>query len=204
MNIQSANFIGSSAKKSQFPISDLPEYAFIGRSNVGKSSLINVLTNRKQIAKTSSAPGKTRLINHFLINEQWYLADLPGYGYAKVSKKERENFQKLISDYIDYRENLVCLFVLIDSRLSAQRIDLDFLKDLGKKQIPFCIVFTKIDKLSAQNCKENIKLYNVTLLKYWQELPRYFKSSASSKEGRIEILTYIEQLNREWKSSLTN
>lgn len=204
MNIQSAHFVGSSAAKNQFPRSDLPEYAFTGRSNVGKSSLINMLTHCKRIAKTSSSPGKTRLVNHFLINQQWYLADLPGYGYAKASKKERNDFQKLIDDYINYRKNIVCLFVLIDSRLRAQKIDLDFLKKLGSNQIPFSIIFTKTDKLSEQNCDQNINLYCTTLLKEWESLPPYFKSSSKSKEGRTEILSYIKELNESCSSNLKN
>lgn len=204
INIQSTSFISSSTKTDQLPEPNLPEYAFAGRSNVGKSSLINMLTNRKRLAKTSSFPGKTRLINHFLINNKWYLADLPGYGYADISKKERKIIKKLISDYLSSRENLLCLFVLIDSRLPIQKNDRNFFKYLGENQIPFCLIFTKTDKLSFQKCERNISLYQKTLLEDWEVIPTFFKSSSNSREGKIKILKYIETLNEQWKTQIGN
>ncbi|XOD68415.1 MAG: ribosome biogenesis GTP-binding protein YihA/YsxC [Flavobacteriales bacterium AspAUS03] len=198
MDIQTADFLKSSTQKSQFPILDLAEYAFIGRSNVGKSSLINLLTRRKNLAKTSSSPGKTQLINHFLINSQWYLTDLPGYGYAKISKEKKKDFQKKITDYILYRKNLTCLFTLIDSRLPPQNIDLTFIQWLGENRIPFCIVFTKTDKIGPTQCQKNIEHYRETLLKSWEEIPPYFKTSEHTRQGRTEILNYIDGLNQEY------
>ncbi|AID37544.1 ribosome biogenesis GTP-binding protein YihA/YsxC [Candidatus Walczuchella monophlebidarum] len=204
INIQSTSFISSSTKTDQLPEPNFPEYAFAGRSNVGKSSLINMLTNRKRLAKTSSFPGKTRLINHFLINNKWYLADLPGYGYAEISKKERKRIQKLIYDYLSSRENLLCLFVLIDSRLPIQKNDRNFLKYIGENQIPFCLIFTKTDKLSFKKCERNISLYQKTLLEDWEVIPTFFKSSSNSREGKIKILKYIETLNEQWKTKIGN
>jgi len=169
-----------------------PEFAFIGRSNVGKSSLINMLTGQKKLAKTSSRPGKTQLINHFLINEAWYLVDLPGYGYAKVSKKSKEKFQAYIVDYVLKRENLYCLFVLVDSRLELQKIDLEFINWLGEKEVPFALIFTKADKLGANKLGKNISDYKDQLLEYWAELPPIFVSSAEDGTGKEDILEFIE------------
>lgn len=169
-----------------------PEFAFIGRSNVGKSSLINMLTGQKKLAKTSSRPGKTQLINHFLINEAWYLVDLPGYGYAKVSKKSKEKFQAYIVDYVLKRENLYCLFVLVDSRLELQKIDLEFINWLGEKEVPFALIFTKADKLGTNKLGKNISDYKDQLLEYWAELPPIFVSSAEDGTGKEDILEFIE------------
>lgn len=198
MHIQTAEFVKSSARRSQYPRANFAEYAFIGRSNVGKSSLINLLTGKKKLAKISSSPGKTQLINHFLINNQWHLTDLPGYGYAKVSKDKKKEFQKCITDYILYRENLVCLFILIDSRLSPQAIDLAFMRWLRKNRIPFCIVFTKTDKLSQPQCQKNIDHYKEVLFKEWREIPQYFKTSTQNKHGKTEILDCINNFNQEY------
>lgn len=195
MKISKAEFYKSSAKFSQCPRSEWPEYAFIGRSNVGKSSLINMLVNHKGLAKTSSRPGKTQLINHFNINDEWYLVDLPGYGYAKVSKKSREKFQGLIVDYIEKRENLTNLFVLLDSRLPPQQIDLEFMEWLGESRVPFSMVFTKIDKLKGNQLNKNIKVYNKKMLETWAQLPVSFMTSVESGAGREELLGYIDQVN---------
>ena len=179
----------------------LPEYAFIGRSNVGKSSLINMLTGRKNLAKTSSTPGKTQLINHFKINGEWFLVDLPGYGYAKVSKSKRNTFQKFISDYFLNRKQLVCTFLLIDSRHEPQAIDLEFIEFLGEKELAFCLVFTKADKLSRAKVQQNISAYKKTLSATgWEEMPPYFVSSSSEQTGREEILNYIESINNDLTS----
>lgn len=195
MNINTAEFVISNTKLSLCPNPDKPEYAFIGRSNVGKSSLINYLTNHKNLAKTSGKPGKTQLINHFIINNNWYLVDLPGYGYAKASKKSREKWEQFISDYILKRENLLNLFVLVDSRLAPQKIDLDFMEWLGIKGIPFSIIFTKIDKLSSTQLNKNLMAYKKEMLKYWEEMPIHFSSSASGKIGKESILNYINSIN---------
>lgn len=198
MNIYSAEFIKSSKDYSDCPVEDepyRPEYAFIGRSNVGKSSLINYLTLKKNLAKTSSTPGKTRLINHFLINNQWYLADLPGYGYAKVSKKLKAEFSLMIENYILKRKNLVNLFILIDSRLEPQAIDLNFINQLGESQVPFSIVFTKVDKVNQREFAYNFRLFSQEMKKKWEELPIIFKTSSEKKIGREEILSYIEEIN---------
>lgn len=200
MTIQSAAFLRSSANVAGCPAPDRPEYAFIGRSNVGKSSLINMLTGQKHLAKTSSTPGKTRLINHFLINETnnekgWYLVDLPGYGYAKVSKKLRSEFAGIIFDYLRKRENLLCVFVLIDSRHKPQKNDLEFLHWLGTNAIPFVILFTKTDKLSTTELKRNISFYNKELRKQWEELPQEIFTSAEKGTGREEILSFVENTN---------
>ncbi|MBW6482546.1 MAG: ribosome biogenesis GTP-binding protein YihA/YsxC [Vicingaceae bacterium] len=198
MKIKSAEFVISNTKIELCPEPTLPEYAFIGRSNVGKSSLINYLTNNKKLSKISQTPGKTQLINHFLINDNWYLVDLPGYGYAKTSQKNRLKWQGFISDYILQRENLLNLFVLIDSRLPPQQIDLDFMEWLGEKQIPFAIVFTKIDKLNSSNLNKNIMHYKKEMLKYWEEIPPHFTTSAESKIGGEGILKYIGEINETW------
>jgi len=195
MKIKTAEFVISNTKLELCPAPTLPEYAFIGRSNVGKSSLINYLVNNKKLSKTSQTPGKTQLINHFLINEKWYLVDLPGYGYAKTSQKNRLKWQGFISDYILQRENLLNLFVLIDSRLPPQKIDLDFMEWLGEKQIPFAIVFTKIDKVNSSTLNKNLMHYKKEMLKYWEVLPPSFSTSAESKIGGEGILKYIAEIN---------
>jgi GTP-binding protein len=195
MEIRSAQFVISNTDVAKCPAPKLPEYAFIGRSNVGKSSLINMLVNRKDMAKTSGKPGKTQLINHFIINENWYLVDLPGYGYAQVSKDKRENWEKFINHYILERENLLCLFVLVDSRLSPQKIDLDFMEWLGENNIPFVIVFTKMDKLSKSKTATNIKNYKEEMGRSWDELPTCFYTSSEKKEGRKELLDFISKTN---------
>jgi len=197
MKITSAEFVMSNSDVSQCPKDRLPEYAFIGRSNVGKSSLINMLVDKKNLAKTSGKPGKTQLINHFKINQNWFLVDLPGYGYAKVSKELRKKFQKFISDYFIKRQQLTCTFVLIDVRHSPQKIDLEFMQFLGESMIPFCIVFTKSDKLKSGQLDKNIKQYTTEMLKMWEEMPPYFVSSAINKAGRKEILSYIDSINQE-------
>lgn len=200
MEIKSAEFIASYTTFKDCPKDTLPEYAFVGRSNVGKSSLINMLVNQKKLAKTSQNPGKTQLINHFIINKNWYLVDLPGYGFAKVSKSMRKEFNKLIRDYSEFRENLVCIFVLIDSRHAPQKNDLEFMQWLGEKQIPFAMVFTKIDKLSSSALNKNLKDYKKEMLKTWEALPEIFLTSSENKIGRTEILTYIDQINQSIKN----
>lgn len=196
MHIQKAEFLVSSARVAQCPQSQLPEYAFIGRSNVGKSSLINMLTQRSKLAKTSAMPGKTLLINHFNINDQWYLVDLPGYGYAKRGKKDKEALELLITEYILDREQLTNLFLLIDARLEPQKIDLEFIEWLGENGIPFSIVFTKADKLGRDKLRQNVDVFLNKLREQWEELPPHFVSSAETRLGRDEILDYIEQINR--------
>lgn len=196
MKITSAEFIISNTDVNKCPAGTRPEYAFIGRSNVGKSSLINMLTQNKKLAMTSSTPGKTLLINHFLINNEWFLVDLPGYGYAKRSKSLQEQIQRIITQYILQRENLTNLFVLIDSRLEPQQIDLDFIEWLGENQVPFSIVFTKVDKLKAGEQKRNTTKFLNTLSEQWETLPPYFITSSEKRIGRDELLTYIEQINR--------
>ena len=191
MNITSATFRCSSQKLSQCPADNRHEFAFIGRSNVGKSSLINMLTDSPSLAKVSSTPGKTKLINHFLINGNWYLVDLPGYGYARVSKSERREFSKLILDYVLERKQMHFLFVLVDSRLEPQKIDLDFINLLGEHGIPFRIVFTKCDKLSSHQAESNIARYRRTLLQSWEELPPMFRTSSEKRQGREAILDFI-------------
>lgn len=195
MIIHSAEFIKSSEKWQNCPELTYPEYAFIGRSNVGKSSLINALTNKKDLAKTSQTPGKTRLINHFLINKEWYLTDLPGYGYAKVSKTQRKDFEKLIQNYILNRKNLILLFILIDARHSPQKIDIEFIRWCGENSVPFSLIFTKADKLKPNIVKQNIENYKTELLKEWEDLPKMFCTSAEKKEGTEEVLLYIEETN---------
>ena len=184
MIIKSAEFIVSNSNYKKCPDTGLPEYAFIGRSNVGKSSLINMLTNNKGLAKTSVRPGKTQLINHFLINKQWYLVDLPGYGYARIAKTEREKWQKMIRDYFINRENLQVVFVLIDSRLEPQKIDLEFINNLGEMQIPFALIFTKADKVSASKVQSNVQRFKNRLAENWESMPYIMVSSAETKKGK--------------------
>lgn len=195
MNISNAEFVISNTDFRKCPESKLPEYAFIGRSNVGKSSLINMLTNRHGLAMTSSKPGKTLLINHFIINNDWHLVDLPGYGYATTGKKMREQLKEIIENYILYREQLTALFLLIDIRHEPQTIDLDFMEWLGENGVPFSIVFTKLDKLSNQRAKESVKVYSNALKEKWEELPPIFATSSEKGVGRDQILGYIEQVN---------
>lgn len=195
MNIKSAEFVISNPTVEKCPQTQLPEYAFIGRSNVGKSSLINMLTGHHKLAKTSSMPGKTLLINHFLINKEWHLVDLPGYGYAKRGKKEQENLKRMIMNYVLQREQMLNLFVLIDSRHEPQRIDLEFIEFLGENGVPFSLVFTKADKLSHSKLHSNIQAYLKHLEQTWEELPPHFITSAESKMGREELLNYIELIN---------
>lgn len=199
MIIRSADFVISNSKVEGCPTPKLPEYAFIGRSNVGKSSLINMLTSRAKLAKTSGRPGKTQLINHFLINQDWFLVDLPGYGYARASKEQRKDFSRLISEYVGGRSNLMNLFVLVDIRLEPQRADEDFFRWLGENAVPFVIVFTKCDKLSTNQMNSNFAAYKKHLLKEWEELPQIFLSSAETSLGKEEILNYIEETNKFFK-----
>jgi len=196
MEIKSAEFIISNTDYKKSPESNLPEYAFIGRSNVGKSSLINMLCNRKGLAMTSSKPGKTLLINHFLINNNWHLVDLPGYGYATAGKKMRDQLQNIIESYILYREQLTCLFLLIDSRHEPQKIDLEFMEWLGENGIPFAIVFTKLDKMSTARAKECLKVYQEKLYEQWEELPPIFATSSEKFIGKEELLNYIDAINK--------
>jgi GTP-binding protein len=195
MKINTAEFVISNTDINKCPKDGKPEYAFIGRSNVGKSSLINMLTGNKKLAKTSGKPGKTQLINHFIINNEWYLVDLPGYGYAKTSKTNRAQWEKFISEYLTKREELLNVFVLIDSRLEPQKIDLEFMNWCGEKEIPFSMVFTKIDKLSSSALQKNLAKYKKEMLKYWEELPPVFTTSSESKFGKEKLLNYIEQIN---------
>jgi len=197
-----SNFLISSSKLSQLPEPVFPEYAFVGRSNVGKSSLINMLTGRKDLAKTSGRPGKTQLINHFSIapagekmDIAWYLVDLPGYGYARVSKTQKAEFQKLIMPFLEKRESLMCVFVLIDSRHSPQPVDMEFMEKLGEKGIPFAMIFTKADKLKPQVLADNVAKYNAAMLEIWEELPPQFISSSENGTGRVEILDFITETN---------
>lgn len=198
MEIKSADFFISSARADQCPAEKgVPEYAFIGRSNVGKSSLINMLTRHKGLAMTSSTPGKTLLINHYHINKEWFLVDLPGYGYAKRGKKEMDKLRNLISHYVCEREQLTCLFVLIDSRLTPQKIDLEFIEWLGEEGVPFAIIFTKADKNKQGELRKNVDRFLNTLKETWEELPPHFVTSSEKGIGRNEVLTYIEQINQE-------
>lgn len=197
MEISSAEFIISNTDVKKCPGGTFPEYAFIGRSNVGKSSLINMLTARKGLAMTSATPGKTMLINHFLINKSWHLVDLPGYGYARRGQKGKDQIRTIIEDYILEREQMTNLFVLVDSRLEPQQIDLEFMEWLGENGVPFSIIFTKADKLKGGRLKMNINAYLRELKKQWEELPPYFISSAEDRMGRTEILDYIESINKE-------
>lgn len=196
MKINTAEFIISNSDVSKCPKEPLPEYAFIGRSNVGKSSLINMLTGNKNLAKTSAKPGKTQLINHFKINQNWFLVDLPGYGYAKVSKKTKETFQKFITDYFEKREQLVCAFVLIDIRHEAQKIDLEFITYLGETGVPFCIIFTKADKISKTKIESHVAAYRKALLaNNWEEMPQHFVTSSLESTGKEKLLEFIDEIN---------
>ena len=196
MIIKSATFVKSSIAPDQLPLPDLPEYSFIGRSNVGKSSLINMVTGIKNLAKTSSTPGKTKLINHFLINGQWYLADLPGYGFAKVSKTEKKSWDSMIKNYLSNRENLLTVFLLIDARHEPMKNDLQFMQWLGEKGVPFVIIFTKTDKLTISKLKSAIASYKKELKKFWEELPPIIITSAETGTGKEEILEYIKETNK--------
>mgnify|MGYP001395630240 CR=1 FL=1 len=196
MKVAHAKFVVSNTKVDQCPKSKIPEYAFIGRSNVGKSSLINMLVNKKNLAKTSGKPGKTQVINHFLINENWYIVDLPGYGYASVSKQKRTDFAQIIKQYLTKRKNLMSVFVLIDSRLNPQKIDIEFMAWLGELRIPFVICFTKQDKLSKSESEINLMNYKKEMLKYWEYLPQFFKTSSSKNRGKNEILNFIDATNK--------
>lgn len=197
MKIKSAEFVVSNSEVTKCPKDNLPEYAFIGRSNVGKSSLINMLTDRKSLAKTSGRPGKTQLINHFLINKNWYLVDLPGYGYARVSKSSKKKFQKFITDYFEQRKQLISAFVLVDIRHKPQPIDLEFMQYMGESGIPFGIIFTKADKLKPKAIERHVKDYCDVLLKTWEELPPYFVTSSSKSIGKDEVLGFIGSTNEE-------
>lgn len=201
MKITSAVFISSFADVRKCPEPTKPEFAFIGRSNVGKSSLINMLTDSRYLAKTSSTPGKTQTINHFLINDYWYLVDLPGYGYAKASKSLREGFGKIIEGYVLKRENLSCLFILIDARLEPQKIDLSFMQFAGEKGIPICLLFTKCDKLGKNDLQKNISRYKKTLLEIWDELPPVILTSAEKRSGKEDILDFISEAITTWENT---
>ena len=201
MEIKKAEFTLSAPMESMCPKDNKPEYAFIGRSNVGKSSLINMLTNNKKLAKTSATPGKTLLINHFIINNEWYLVDLPGYGFAKRSKKEVAKLEQMISGYILQREQLVNVFLLIDIRLEPQKIDLEFIDWLGLSSIPFAIVFTKADKLTPNKARQAVEAYKKKLLETWEELPPTFVTSSEKKDGRYDVLDYIDQINKSLKEA---
>lgn len=197
MLVKSAEFITSNSDVAKCPKDRFPEYAFIGRSNVGKSSLINMLMQRKKLAKTSGRPGKTQLINHFLINKNWYLVDLPGYGYARVSKSSKKVFQKFITKYFEKREQMVLAFVLVDCRLEPQPIDIEFMQWMGESQVPFSIIFTKADKLKPNALKKNIETYKQKMLEVWEEMPQHFITSASNTQGREELLGFLGNLNNE-------
>jgi len=199
MKIKSAEFVVSNQEVSKCPKNSIPEYAFIGRSNVGKSSLINMLTDRKSLAKTSGRPGKTQLINHFIINKNWYLVDLPGYGYARVSKSSKKTFQKFITAYFEQREQLVSAFVLVDIRHEPQPIDLNFMQWLGEHSIPFSIIFTKADKLKPKAIENHVEAYKNILLETWEEAPNYFVTSSSKSMGKDELLNYIDNININFK-----
>ena len=199
MEIKKAEFTLSAPMESMCPKDNKPEYAFIGRSNVGKSSLINMLTNSKKLAKTSATPGKTLLINHFIINNEWYLVDLPGYGFAKRSKKEIAKLEQMINGYILQRQQLVNVFLLVDVRLEAQKVDLEFIQFLGTSSVPFAIVFTKADKLSQTQVAQNVEAYKKVLSETWEELPPIFVTSSEKKQGRDEVLDYIEKINKSLK-----
>jgi len=195
MHIKSAEFVMSNSDVAKCPKALIPEYAFIGRSNVGKSSLINMLTNRKSLAKTSGKPGKTQLINHFLINKNWHLVDLPGYGYAQVSKSTKKTFQKFITQYFSFREQMVSAFILVDVRHKPQPIDLEFMAWMGENDIPFSIIFTKADKLKPKTIENHVEAYKAILLETWEDMPNYFITSATNETGKDEVLNYIDVLN---------
>ncbi len=196
MIIRSASFVMSNTRLEKCPPGKIPEFAFIGRSNVGKSSLINMLVNHKNLAKISSKPGKTQTINHFLINEQWYLVDLPGYGYAGVSRAARSDWGAMIEMYLTKRENLYCTFILIDSRITPQAIDLDFIQWMGEKSLPFCLVFTKTDKLKRNELNRSLESWNKKLTETWEEIPTQIVSSSETKKGREELLEFINQASK--------
>lgn len=200
MQIKQAEFVVSNADYKKCPTHEKPEFAFVGRSNVGKSSLINMLTGRKALAMTSSTPGKTMLINHFLINDSWYLVDLPGYGYAQRGKKAMEQLRHLISSYVLGREQLTCLFVLVDSRLEPQKIDLEFIRFLGENGVPFALIFTKSDKTKRSQLGSNVARFLKTLREEWEELPPHFVTSSADRSGRDDVLDYIDQINASLKS----
>lgn len=194
MIVSSAEFVKSSQELNQCPQPDMPEFAFIGRSNVGKSSLINMLVEKKDLAKTSSQPGKTQLINHFIINKEWYLVDLPGYGYAKTSMENRKKWRNMIEDYLLKRVNLLTVFVLVDSRLEPQKIDLEFINFLGENQVPITLIFTKTDKQSAKKTEESLERFKESLSEYWEELPEIILTSSEKRVGRDEVLETIENI----------
>lgn len=199
MKIKSANFIISNSDVAKCPKEPLPEYAFIGRSNVGKSSLINMLMDRKNLAKTSGRPGKTQLINHFKVNDNWFLVDLPGYGYARVSKKDKKTFQKYITNYFEQRRQLVCSFVLVDIRHEPQKVDMEFMEWMGENGIPFCIIFTKADKLKPNVIEKNVNTYTQKLLEgAWEEVPQYFITSSSKTIGRDAVLDFVADINAQF------
>lgn len=198
MIIKTAEYLQSEADWRKCPPPNMPEYAFIGRSNVGKSSLINMLTHNRNLAKTSSQPGKTQTINHFLINKEWYLVDLPGYGFAKTSKTNREKWRKMISDYLLHRENLQVVFVLVDSRLDPQKIDIEFINNLGENGVPFAIIFTKTDKISGGKAMSNMQKMKNVLSETWEELPTMMQSSAISGSGKDIILDFIDEINQQF------
>ena len=198
MEVQQAEFRGSFPNVNKCPEDTRPEFAFIGRSNVGKSSLINMLTSRKEMAHTSKKPGKTQMINYYLVNQQWHLVDLPGYGYAKRAKTTRAKWRKMLQDYLVKRPNLVGTFILIDSNVSPQKNDLDFINWMGKMQLPFLLVFTKADRLKPEELSQNIQLFQQTMLESWEELPRQFTTSSNTGEGRQEMLDYIESLREDY------
>jgi len=202
VKIKSAEFVISNSSVAKCPTTKIPEYAFIGRSNVGKSSLINALVGRKSLAKTSGRPGKTQLINHFIINKEWFLVDLPGYGYARVSKSNKKTFQKFITNYFEQREQLVCAFVLVDCRHEPQKVDMEFMEWLTNHGIPFTIIFTKSDKLTISKLPKNIEIYKAKMLELWEEMPPYLITSSTSKEGCEEVLSYIGGLNESFIKSL--
>lgn len=200
MIIRKAVFLQSNTKIDKLPVANKPEYAFIGRSNVGKSSLINMLTNKRQLAKTSSTPGKTITINHFVINDEWYLVDLPGYGFAQRSKKDRASWKVMLDDYIKNRKNLISMFVLVDSRIEPQKIDLEFINHLGELQMPFTIIFTKADKINALTLERNLQAYREKLAEEWEEIPQIIVTSSEKQIGQVDVLNYIDNLNIELKN----
>jgi len=200
MIIRKAAFLQSNTKIDKLPSANKPEYAFIGRSNVGKSSLINMLTNKKQLAKTSSTPGKTITINHFIINDEWYLVDLPGYGFAQRSKKDRESWKVMLDDYIKNRKNLICMFVLVDSRIEPQKIDLEFINHLGELQMPFNIIFTKVDKIKETELQRNLQAYKDRLAEEWEEVPQIIVTSSEKEIGKDDVLNLIDGYNQELKN----
>lgn len=200
MIVRKASFLQSNTKVDKLPSGNKPEYAFIGRSNVGKSSLINMLTNKRQLAKTSSTPGKTITINHYVINDEWYLVDLPGYGFAQRSKKDREAWKVMLDDYIKNRKNLICMFVLVDSRIEPQKIDLEFINHLGELQMPFTIIFTKVDKIKDAELQRNLQVYKDKLAEEWEEIPQIIVTSSEKEVGKDEVLNLIEGFNQELKN----